>query len=74
MKSETSVIPKAATMLLTISQDAALTPITRPYRAPCSSVRRTQRMPTGPIGAVRENPMTAPCTKYMKFMRLNRLS
>jgi len=51
MKSEMSVIPKAATMPLTISQDAALTPITRPYRAPCSSVRRMQRMPTGPIGA-----------------------
>ena len=66
--------PEAATILLTISQKAALTPITRPYRAPCSSVRRTQRMPTGPIGAASENPMTAPSRKYMRFMRLDRLT
>jgi hypothetical protein len=32
-----------------------------------------KRMPTGPIGTASENPMTAPSTKYMNFMQLDRL-
>jgi len=55
--------PKAATMLLTISQDAALTPITR--RVPHTVFQGTPDAEDAnrSIGAARENPMTAPSKK-----------
>ena len=41
-----------------------------PRLLPCASVRRMQRMPTGPTGAARENPIARPFKRKMKFIQI----
>jgi hypothetical protein len=63
----TNDIPKPDIPAYIISLAAAPKPVTIPYHRPLFSVRWTQRIPTGPIGALAITPINIPLKMKSKI-------